>query len=715
MLTEKDNYFNLISDKDIPKKAVDEYCQGEILLQEEKYEEAIICYDTAISLAPKYVHAYLSKYNALNKLLKNKKDISHLKETITCLNKCILFGPISPTPLYMKGKFYLSNHQTSSAIHCFKQALLLVPREMLVIETIAKCYYIIGNYSKAEQFYKMTISSSNEYTSDPMEMMKKVYNIDRIPLKTKKLDNTNYYEATYFEPNIRAEMSSIYENMQYYSKSLTEINKAISDSKWAEYYLQRIAVYKKIIRKWGINKFNDRIVKDLETYYNICLCVDDNRHLMLYSLIKSKVNPNKNINWDMLPLLFLEFPQSIIDIFKINPNVANDIIIQCHSSATQIEDFSILMDYFGNVYGENYAVRKRAILHCFLGGIASAFYLFDEKLDNEEEFLKLTSIEMYYYSKVAKIVGLDFEPIINSNIISLNNRDKSDIDYYYLGQMYLLKDDKVSAKSCFEQSQKNAYSNIMLSYLNKDIKHVKNIDLSKLKILYDDIDINNGLSQFYKYFHLVECGEAIEYCCYFNDDEIRDLIYRPIWEIFHLSDSSKNIMMNKLKWKSIERILKISTSNNIYDEYKEDLQSLIHEIDIYEDKLTAISNYCKRENVKGENVLRLTQYYYLSQTLNLDDFIALNLYYLSYIRIKKNINITKTIVYSFISSYSLYANYWAVIMSILFYILDNNTGTFKMQEVNFYKYREKIKLLLFDDWHYINIKKLLEQYTIVSN
>ena len=157
-----------------------------------------------------------------------------------------------------------------------------------------------------------------------------------------------------------------------------------------------------------------------------------NKHSMLYTLIKRKGNHPETLNLDKLSLLFTDYPLSIVDIFKVGKDIVhltNEALVECSNSVHPIGDFILLMAYLDAIAAEQNIIGIKAILSYYLGGIASSYILFDEDLDNGENLL--SSMEMYYYSKVAKIIGIDFIPIVNDNIRNLMERPRLEqIDLY---------------------------------------------------------------------------------------------------------------------------------------------------------------------------------------------------------------------------------------------------------------------------------------------
>lgn len=709
MLSENKNYFEMLSDDGISDQARALYLQGEELRIKEKYKEALLYYNEALVNEEKYVRAYWGKYYTVIALYGKAPTGEYRREIISCLNCIINYGPIAPTPYYIRSGFYIECGHITNAISTLKKALRIAPKEILLLREIAKCYFVIGDIGRSDYYYRKALSVIPECTTPIIESVLHLFNIPRLHVKQKFSSNFRNRQVTFYEAEIHAELSQMYQELGYLSKAVFEIGYAIKDSVWSEYYLQRSNLFRQIGGKWKVSCW-DKYICDLQSYYGMEIGFGGNEHSMLYTLIKRKGNHPETLNLDKLSLLFTDYPLSIVDIFKVGKDIVhltNEALVECFNSVYPIGDFILLMAYLDAIAAEQNIIGIKAILSYYLGGIASSYILFDEDLDNGENLL--SSMEMYYYSKVAKIIGIDFIPIVNDNIRNLMERPRLEqIDLYYLGQMLLLKDDVHNAMKHFEASCDFIFSKIMLSYLKEEHIHIASNQFYDIFNLKRNIDVDSDFdsSQLYGYFNLIECGEAIEYC--FPEIEQDEVIYKPLWEVFHISSSGQAIIENRIKWYSLENILRFVCSK-IRTDAGEKARMLLGDTENAERIPQAVCRCCNQANITSQDILIVTQYLYASNKISIEDFVGLNLYCIQMKNQKSLSNITKTIVYVFLSSFSLWEKYIGFLMQVLFFVVDNNLKAFQVKDITYEKYVEMLKSELFDNKNFNNIIKRLEK------
>jgi len=685
------------------------YLKGEEMINEKEFNKALEYFDNAIQKYPLSSLVYKGKYYAIKGLL-SKVSMKYplIQQALACLDKCILLD-IENSNEYRKYKIeiYKENRKYGRAISTIKQIILCNAHNPFDFCDIAYCYYKLHEYGKAEYYYKLAISYVSSFLNTEINSKLKELYGQEFPVKSKRQTNSIYHEETYYIPEIHYKLSIMYNEMGYYYKALTEILKAINESNWLEYYLYKSIIYKNIKKLYNTDRYDLEITRSLEKYYSYCLCTSETNHSILYAFIRSGNQSLSTVDGYMFPYLFMDYPQSIIDIFNIDPmlDISNDLIVQYYNRTLPIEDFTFLMSYYRTCNNYIEAIRKNAILRYFLGGIASSFYFFDEIIDQEPE--ELTPMEMFYYSKTAKILDVEFNSIVDFNISALEKNTTNDKDYYYLGHLYLLKGNKYLAKKNFEISKEFLFSEIMLRYLNTDVSASDNIHamLSTLSIK-KDIDIHNtDLSQFEEYFHMIECGDAIEYI-FSKDTAIIEFINTPIWDVFQLHESSKDFVMNKIKHYSLEMLAKSLNLQDICDNKSEQVEYLIKEIEHHNNILQPISVYCKDCNIDNKTILALSLYYYQTGKISYEDFMCLNIYRRNCMRGKYN---TKVLVYSIFSSTSLIDTYLGVLMDILFYILDNNTNMLNYNVGTYKEYKASIIKNILSDKYYETIKNIFKK------
>lgn len=705
----KEEHDEIMNNPMISDESKRNYFKGEDLLKKGEYENALLCFNYVINQDNSFLQAYRGKYFSIKEILKTNNEKGLIKQAIGCLDKCIVLSPTEIKYYHLKADLFSECKKYDKAIMVLLQVVaadIHMPDDLC---NIADWYHKLYRNDKAEYYYKMALNRVPFYYN-------KIIDTEFNPtgkkksLKIKYRPKARYYEVTYIENDIHARISLLYNEIGYYSKALWEINEAINGSGWTKYELYKGNILNNIRKKFKTNIYNQEMKKCLERYYKYSLC-DDNetKHTILYSLIKSESCLSREINWSAFPLLFIDNPQSILDIFCSNTqiqDVSNANITQYYKQVLLIEDFLQLMLYYSVEDTRKNAMRKNAIIRFYLGGIASSYYIFDEFLDNDCN--ELNAMELFYYSKTAQIINLEFDSINNYNIETLKISNNDYISNYYLGHLYLLQGDKNKALNYFDKSKDFPFSQIMVSFLKEETLSdvpilMGSIDkFSKIKI-----DLNNdGLSQFTEYFHLIECGEAIEYL-FPNNQIAMQFINTPIWEIFYLDTDTKDIVKKKLKSNSIEKILKLLLTSEKYENELDNLNELKQSIDKQVDIVLTLSSLCRGKEIDRKSLLSLTLYYYSCNKIGLEDFICLNLY----LRVCSLKNSKKIITYCIFSSLSLIDNRLGLLLDILFYILDN-TSILESRHKSYAVFKSDIRNRLFEDCNYdkiINLVKIISE------
>ena len=217
------------------------------------------------------------------------------------------------------------------------------------------------------------------------------------------------------------------------------------------------------------------------------------------------------------------YPQNIKYTFEhFNLNMSS--FLQFQSACDKLTDFNLLIDYYEN--NETLKGREllsaKAILYYYLGGNVQAFSIYAEELDNGTS---LSAQELYYYALTAQEINYYSEDFLDYCISQIKNKpNKTSEDYYYLGQLYIIDNDIVSAKKEFEnsfehkeRSKYNECSAIMLK------EYIDEKDFESF-VLSGEIDYKKGISQFDDYFHFRECRD-------------NDIKYEELWKAFSLKNS----------------------------------------------------------------------------------------------------------------------------------------------------------------------------------
>lgn len=284
---------------------------------------------------------------------------------------------------------------------------------------------------------------------------------------------------------------------------------------------------------------NDLAFTDLNKYFYYCVKNNDISYL-------TKLIP-----------VFQEQPYSLAMISNLLEVDNFDLLLNIYDKTiSQIEDFILLTTYY-NCSVQNPNIRNSAILFYYLKGYVQSYILFDEVIDNESDDSQhtLTVQEYYYYSKLASELDLEFQTIWSDSIKKINSRNNlSDIDYYYLGHLYLLNDLKSESIDSFTKSKGYIFSQLMLYALEKN-------ENPELSIIYNTIDLLNKnknkniinvsplyFDNFQNFISLKECQIALEYLNDYIPDNLVELIcQKEIWESYGLSEKSRDDLRLKLQ------------------------------------------------------------------------------------------------------------------------------------------------------------------------
>jgi len=365
------------------------------------------------------------------------------------------------------------------------------------------------------------------------------------------------------------------------------------------------------------------------------------------------------------------YPQDILLLYReLGINVTRFLLNHYATAETKISNFALLIKFLTTRDDKENRnlLGIKAILNYHLGGPVSSFVIFDEELDNGDNVL--TSQELYYYAQAAKDINVEPNIILQNAIQDLEERSNNEIDYYYLGQLYLMTGNRENAKLCFEKSINLPFSKIMLCSLG-----TKNIDIpsviNSLKSAKPNYEINakeiKDLSQFQLFFHCFECQSILSKLAI----PVQWYIDEPIfWKSFYLSNKSKeeikpivrefeaNEILQKIQQyftdelqeqvpNTEKNILSQKTETELYNKYdistsevfkwlkdmrEEENAKLVIQIGkrIEEWKITLNPAYCYS---------LIIQYFYCTNDLSESDIFALYCYLLHTAAKKKHSNI----------------------------------------------------------------------------
>ncbi|MBA3749588.1 MAG: tetratricopeptide repeat protein [Nitrosopumilus sp.] len=145
---------NLFKSKDnfiVPKDRHNEQkvCLDELIIQGEKeanrhnFDEALKCFDKAISIDPTYDYSYGDKALILDK-------IGRIDESLAMYSKALELNPKNSITWYNKGLTYLNLKKLDEAIKCFDSAVSNNESYAKAWYSKGRCYDLQGNTEKAQ-------------------------------------------------------------------------------------------------------------------------------------------------------------------------------------------------------------------------------------------------------------------------------------------------------------------------------------------------------------------------------------------------------------------------------------------------------------------------------------------------------------------------------------------------------------------------------------
>ena len=216
-------------------KSIDFYNKGNELNKQNKFEEAVLSYDQALSISkdPKY---YYQKGLVLSKLTKNKEAEDALRSAIA-LNDSFDIGYVALASLQTVNKDY------DGAVKSYEKALTVTKNENLkssIKESISKTYLSAGNNSYKDKKYDQSIEwmlkSINNSPSDAAYLgLVKAY-----------IEKKKYNDAITALDNLKAIQKTVTDGAIAYYRGMIHLNKG-EDNKAIELFTVALndSVYKK--------------------------------------------------------------------------------------------------------------------------------------------------------------------------------------------------------------------------------------------------------------------------------------------------------------------------------------------------------------------------------------------------------------------------------------------------------------------------------------
>lgn len=342
----------------------------------------------------------------------------------------------------------------------------------------------------------------------------------------------------------------LYMKLDKFELAINDLNKSIEIH--PSFYFALLCRGCFLYSKFGLN---NTAISDFYTYFYHCIKNQDVSHLT-----------------ELIPMLH-EQPYSLATIAKmLHTDNLNLLLNLYDDSIAQIEDFILLTTYYNSSVQKTF-IGNNAILLYYLKGYVQSYIIFDEIIDNGDVCHNLiTAQEYFYYSTLASELNLEFKAIWNDSITKITSRNNlSDIDYYYLGQLYLLNGQKSESIDSFTKSKGYIFSQLMLCVLNKKRVHKSIVDeiIGKLNTIVNKNIIPNS-PQYFETFHdfinLRECQIALDYLAEnIPNNLVEQISHKEIWEIYHLSEKSRDEL--KFKSRKIKGNEHLDSMRNIMIQY----------------------------------------------------------------------------------------------------------------------------------------------------
>lgn len=171
-------------------KAFNYYTEGQSMLEQEKYEEAVVAFDQAIKVLPNFTEAWTNKGFAQGKLGRPldkfascaqatnvapdfpeawncrglaKQDLLKYDEALQEYDKAIEVDETFYRGWFNKGQVYLKIGQQEEAIAATKKVLALEPEYYLAWTQICQAYFELKQYQEAQEYCEESLAINQNY------------------------------------------------------------------------------------------------------------------------------------------------------------------------------------------------------------------------------------------------------------------------------------------------------------------------------------------------------------------------------------------------------------------------------------------------------------------------------------------------------------------------------------------------------------------------
>ncbi len=666
----------------IDPEALKYYKEGYTHRKRQDYIQAIFCFDKAISICPSFYNAYLQKFFSLCEVEDIHSKVNH--DIILSIDKAIKYCPLSMRSyLYeIKAEYYLRQKKYSLAVRAFKASINECLYNTTSILGLIKCYKALWDIPQIIKYYEFALSKADEYSFNMTRDANGGVITENMKLcpssvisKHIKGQQPLVCEVTYPIAEICYEYSQFMHSIGFYSKTYFLVSEAISNSYWSQYIVYRIDLFVDMPSNLRTKYIIDNFRKDYARRKGMGGELFENQDLYLYNCLKKlSSQSSQDIDVNLIPLLFRGKPLSILQwaILHNKCHELSKLISEGICNIPEIRPFLEFQQYCVLEYDKRKSLFFRGLLNYYLGGIASSFIIFDDEFDMS--FENLTSTESYFYSRIAKEVGIDFIEINTFAINYVKANLKTDEDWFFLGMMFLLDEKKEKAIECFCHGKSYKFSRFMLFALENRVEYKKEEAILKEYVKPQFFNIENGTRQLMDYFITIECTRFSNFYFYSTYYTRLSSEILPLWEVFKFDVNYSDIMNNKLLEFQIKKNIAILIAN--------DCISPINNIDFASysmanhDELAKSSTIDKlldliRLNKLGIfDVFQNTLWLYKHQILDMNDVLSINLYAV-YVYKHRNIsNLIKTAIYTGCLATSYINVLIGILFSSTFYYLD---------------------------------------------
>ncbi len=522
-----------------------------------EFNKAILDYTHAIRLNPDDALAYSNRGNCFNSLKQYNNAISDL-------SKAIEIDHSFATAYNNRGNSYHDLEEYYKAISDYNKAIELNPEFALAYRNRSRSYNNIGNYNRAindssksieldksdlEGFVQIGVAYNGlfNFAKAKVEITKAINQGINTPFafNTRGISNRglnqqrsaidDYTIAINLDKNYYIAYSNrgvCYCDLGEYENALSDLNKSIELNKeyYASYFNRSIVYFYKDTTYLKRQSFKVGI-NYIGSCYRDLLCY-------LFLIDKCYVYPN---NLKFILEVLEEYPQNvqfILDHFEINTELL--LFSSIESIIKKNKDVSVFLSLLKKLewYSDKENLNLEYIFKYHMGGCLTTYEMFSN-------FDQISTNQEYYYWLLSSYeIQINFKKDFESCIEFMLQNQNTDLDYYYSGLTYLLKEEKGTAIEFFKKSKQFLFSRILLTFFTEDkdekVKLISQLNQEILEFEFDTFELNKKMS-FDAYFHYFECKEYIEELKINEDiNLIFDTNFTTFQSIFKLNDAARS-------------------------------------------------------------------------------------------------------------------------------------------------------------------------------